>query len=75
MTIRRFPPRQGRWAKGSQAGWRKQRARILRTHPICQIQGCLEPATEVHHLTPGTRQVVPDWQLLAVCHHHNPRGG
>ena len=70
--IRRYPPRRGRWAKGGTHAWRKQRARILAQNPLCW---CGQPATEVHHLVPGSEIVVPDHLLQAVCHKHNPRGG
>jgi 5-methylcytosine-specific restriction protein A len=31
--------------------WRRERARYLRLHPVCQHEdGCIEPASHVHHL-------------------------
>lgn len=61
-----------RWSSGSTRAWRTQRARILQRDPTCW---CGQPATEVHHLNPGSSAVTHDSELRGVCHQHNPRGG
>lgn len=61
-----------RWANGSTTAWRKLRANVLLNQPRCW---CGQPATEVHHLHPGSSRIVSTNELQAVCHTHNPRGG
>ena len=59
---------------------RRQHPRMAQTTPAHPRPGrarcwCGQPATEVHHLRPGTTLNVPDADLRAVCRAHNPRGG
>lgn len=64
--------------RGYDARWQRTRARYLRRHPMCQIPGCPEAATDVDH-TPTRRELVkrgvpdPDAEryLTGLCHPHH----
>lgn len=60
--------------RGYDARWRATRARFLRWHPTCEYAGCVEPATEVHHvdgLGPKGPRGHDDGNLAALCSHHH----
>ena len=87
--MKRFPPpKAGRWRDengnrtGGKPGWAKLRRQVLeRDGYRCT---CIDPDTgerctataplEVHHIFPGTEQIVPLTELATVCRKHNPRG-
>jgi 5-methylcytosine-specific restriction protein A len=62
-------------ARGYDQRWEQTRASYLAAFPICQHKaGCLEPATQVHHLDgegpKGERG--HDWgNLQGLCHSHH----
>jgi 5-methylcytosine-specific restriction protein A len=61
--------------RGYDSHWRKTRSDFLRTYPVCQHpEGCLAPATDVHHLD-GQGPKGPqghDWlNLQGLCHSHH----
>lgn len=58
-------------ARGYGARWRRIRAAYLRVHPICAVEGCGQPATNVDHIIPR-----PDgsdrWDnLQGLCSRHH----
>lgn len=54
--------------------WRMIRARFLALHYMCNVPGCRQPATDVHHVVPlsdgGTHAFA---NLQALCHAHHSR--
>lgn len=61
-------------ARGYDAAWRELRAAFISVHPICCIEGCNAPTTDVDHFLsvashPHLRLV---WQnLRPFCHPHH----
>jgi len=54
-------------ARGYDALWRRNRARFLKYHPVCEC--CGKPATEPHHRIPRRRGGRDTWDNLeALCH-------
>lgn len=52
--------------------WRKLRLMKLRRNPVCESQGCDQPATEVDHIIPkrdGGRDTMANLQSLCKRHH------
>lgn len=41
-------------ARGYTRRWREYRLSYLRAHPLCQAEGCNQPATDVDHVQPIT---------------------
>lgn len=60
----------------TQHRWRRVRRRYLRNHPICEHQGCNQPATDVHHRD-GQGLTGPnaynESNLQALCHSHHSK--
>lgn len=63
--------------RGYDARWRKTRAAYLSLHPVCEDEaGCIEPATDVHHLDgqgPKGERGHDHSNLQALCHAHHSR--
>ena len=63
--------------RGYDKSWQQLRDRFLRSHPMCQAEGCGTHAQEVDHITPIRER--PDlrlsWHnLRGLCkHHHSQR--
>ena len=87
--MRRYPPpKASRWRDengnrtGGKPGWARLRKQALdrdghqctRIDPAIGQRCTATTRLEVHHLYPGTEQIVPLEQLATVCHDHNPRG-
>lgn len=50
----------------------KLRKQFLIQHPKCQVSGCRQVATEVHHLAGRIGDLLTDPKnFLAVCHEHH----
>ncbi len=65
-------------SRGYDVEWRKTRLEFLRLNPICCVDDCLEPATDVDHivsLRDGGSKL--DFEnLRSFCHpHHSQRTG
>lgn len=64
--------------RGYDTRWERTQAAYLAAHPYCEDEeGCIEPATDVHHLD-GLGPLGPrghDWDnLQSLCHpHHSKR--
>lgn len=62
--------------RGYDGRWRKIRADYLKRHPFCQDpEGCIEKATDVHHIDgAGPFGDNSDTNLEGLCHaHHSKR--
>jgi len=63
--------------RGYGRAWRRLRAAKLARDPICEIDGCDQPAVDVHHRVPVRvtgRVLVSLDELLSMCHsHHSQR--
>lgn len=61
--------------RGYDARWRRTRQEYLASHPICEHrQGCIAPATDVHHLDgqgPKGKRGHDHSNLQALCHGHH----
>jgi 5-methylcytosine-specific restriction protein A len=61
--------------RGYDERWQRTRAAFIATHPICQWpDGCLAPATDVHHLDGQgpNGDKGHDWaNLQGLCHKHH----
>lgn len=63
--------------------WLRLRKQVLSAHPLCQMcesEGLLSPATEVHHIVPCetalseremTTLMYDPHNLMALCHRHH----
>lgn len=49
--------------------WRALRREFLALHPVCEAQGCANPATTVDHVTPHRGDPVRFWAgpFMAMC--------
>jgi len=55
-------------SRGYGHGWRKLRLLKLKTDPVCETEGCGEPANEVDHRTPKRKGGTDDWEnLQSLC--------
>jgi 5-methylcytosine-specific restriction enzyme A len=61
--------------RGYGTEWRKIRKAYLQRHPYCEdAEGCIAPATDVHHLHGlGPKGDNSDASLQALCHSHHSR--
>jgi 5-methylcytosine-specific restriction enzyme A len=61
--------------RGYGSDWRKIRRVYLQRHPYCQdAEGCINPATDVHHLHGlGPKGDNSDASLQALCHSHHSK--
>lgn len=60
--------------RGYSGAWRKIRLRVLAEEPICQTEGCVQPATDVDHIVPLSRGGTHAREnLQALCSTHHKR--
>lgn len=65
-------PRPSAAARGYGRRWRRLRAWYLARHPICELAGCLDPATDVDHIVAKARGGGDELNnLQALCHRHH----
>lgn len=65
-------PRATSAARGYGAAWRRLRAQVLREQPVCAVDTCDRPATDVHHLVAKARGGTDDRRnLIGLCHKHH----
>jgi 5-methylcytosine-specific restriction endonuclease McrA len=69
------PPRASTTARGYGSEHRRQRARLLKTRPLCEL--CREQwATDLHHLdhNPHNHDDANALMLCEACHHKRAHG-
>jgi 5-methylcytosine-specific restriction endonuclease McrA len=73
----RCDPCRSNHARNDGTAWRKIRAQVLAEEPICAVQGCFRPSTEVDHIIPLARGGSPldRDNLQGMCKPHNASKG
>lgn len=56
--------------RGYDAAWAKVRVAYLRAHPMCEVKGCPQVATVVHHCDENSRNNAVG-NLMAMCRAHH----
>ncbi len=53
------------------AEYTKLRAEFLKAHPVCQVIGCNQPSTDLHHKARRGRFFLRVDTFFATCHPHH----
>lgn len=52
--------------------YKKVRDQYITEHPVCEVDGCYQYATEIHHKKGRVGDLLTDPEFfLAVCHEHH----
>ena len=65
-------------SRGYDSEWKRFRVVFLRKNPVCCVDSCSEPATDVDHVRPLSEggAKLDENNLRAMCHpHHSQRTG
>lgn len=66
-VVRQVQPKKSSGKRGYDARWRRIRTGYLRRHPMCEVEGCNELATDVDHKDGNVTNCVDD-NLQSLCH-------